>query len=77
MLITPLAQYVSEAKNLSDAKELLVNHLNESANRARSKTQANKLKLLALKTQQMNTKEEVEKLAWNMYLKHHSNPYDV
>jgi len=77
MLVTPFAQYVSDAKTLADAKNLLISHLTDSANRARSKAQANKLKLLALKTQQMSTKQEVEKLAWNMYLKYHSNPYDV
>lgn len=77
MLITPLAQYVSDAETLSDAKELLVGHLTESANRARTKSQANKLKLLSMKVERMTSKAEVEKLAWNMYLKYHSNPYDV
>lgn len=76
-MLTPLAKYVSDAETLDAAKELLVGHLTESANRARTKSQANKLKLLALKTQQMSSKTEVEKLAWNLYLKHHSNPYDV
>lgn len=71
------AQMVSDAQDTKSAKEILVDYFQSQVDYARTKKSADKLRLLAMQAQRMNSKAELEKFAWNCYLKTSSNPYDA